>query len=291
MSYYIFSDVSLDIDSSFAKENDIRYVPMEYVLGDDTFCCTAPESDEMMHDFYEKLRNKVTTHTSQITPNNYIELFESYVKEGAEIIYLSLSSGLSNTYESALMAVHTLEEDYDEVKIEVVDSLGATGGMGLMVELAVANRKAGMGYKENAQWLREHANNINFYFKVEDLMYLKRGGRVSAATAIMGTALNIKPILTIDKQGKLQTIDKKRGNKLAFKSLVERFNAGFDPSVSKVVYISCADCKSDAEQLRDMVLECRPEAEVRITMLSPIIGAHTGPDMLSLIYYGRIKEY
>ncbi|MGN1188020.1 MAG: DegV family protein [Lachnospiraceae bacterium] len=291
MSYYIFSDVSLDIDSSFAKENDIRYVPMEYVLGEDTFCCNAPESDEMMHNYYEKLRNKITTHTSQITPNNYIELFESYVKDGAEIIYLSLSSGLSNTYESALMAVQTLNEEYGEAKIEVVDSLGATGGMGLMVESAVANRKAGMSYKENAQWLREHANNINFYFKVEDLMYLKRGGRVSAATAIMGTALNIKPILTIDKQGKLQTIDKKRGNKMALKSLVDRFNTGFDPSLSKVVYISCADCREDAETLKNMVLECRPEAEVRITMLSPIIGAHTGPDMLSLIYYGGIREF
>ena len=291
MSYYIFSDVSLDIDSSFAKENDIRYVPMEYVLGEDTFCCEAPESDEMMHNFYEKLRNKITTHTSQITPNNYIELFESYVKEGAEIIYLSLSSGLSNTYESALMAVQSLKEEYGEAKIEVVDSLGATGGMGLMVESAVANRKAGMSYKENAQWLREHANNVNFFFKVEDLMYLKRGGRVSAATAIMGTALNIKPILTIDKQGKLQTIDKKRGNKQAFKSLVDRFDACFDPSVSNVVYISCADCMEDARTLKSMVLECRPEAEVRITMLSPIIGAHTGPDMLSLIYYGGLREY
>ncbi len=291
MSYYIFSDVSLDIDSSFAKENDIRYVPMEYVLGEDTFCCAAPESDEMMHNFYEKLRNKITTHTSQITPNNYIELFESYVKDGAEIIYLSLSSGLSNTYESALMAVQTLKEEYGEAKIEVVDSLGATGGMGLMVESAVTNRKAGMSYKENAQWLREHANNINFFFKVEDLMYLKRGGRVSAATAIMGTALNIKPILTIDKQGKLQTIDKKRGNKMALKSLVDRFDSGFDPALSKVVYISCADCREDAETLKNMVLECRPEAEVRITMLSPIIGAHTGPDMLSLIYYGGIREF
>ena len=219
MSYYIFADVSIDIDKDYAAEHDIHYVPMEYVLGEDTFHCEAPESDSMMHEYYEKLRNKIATHTSQITPNHYIEVFEEYVKEGKEIVYLSLSSGLSNTYESALMAVKLLEEDYDEVKIEVVDSLGATGGMGVMAELAVNNREAGMNYKENAQWLREHADNINYWFKVEDLMYLKRGGRVSAATAIMGTALNIKPILTIDKNGKLQTIDKKRGNKLALKAM------------------------------------------------------------------------
>ena len=129
MSYYIFADVSIDIDKDYAAEHDIHYVPMEYVLGEDTFHCEAPESDSMMHEYYEKLRNKIATHTSQITPNHYIEVFEEYVKEGKEIVYLSLSSGLSNTYESALMAVKLLEEDYDEVKIEVVDSLGATGGM------------------------------------------------------------------------------------------------------------------------------------------------------------------
>jgi DegV family protein with EDD domain len=291
MSYYIFADVSIDIDKDYAAEHDIHYVPMEYVLGEDTFHCEAPESDSMMHEYYEKLRNKIATHTSQITPNHYIEVFEEYVKEGKEIVYLSLSSGLSNTYESALMAVKLLEEDYDEVKIEVVDSLGATGGMGVMVELAVNNREAGMNYKENAQWLREHADNINYWFKVEDLMYLKRGGRVSAATAIMGTALNIKPILTIDKNGKLQTIDKKRGNKLALKAMVERFNANYDPSVLKTVYLSCADCTEDADMLKALIEECRPEAEVKITMLSPIIGAHTGPDMLSLIYYGGTREF
>ena len=163
--------------------------------------------------------------------------------------------------------------------------------MGVMVELAVNNREAGMNYKENAQWLREHADNINYWFKVEDLMYLKRGGRVSAATAIMGTALNIKPILTIDKNGKLQTIDKKRGNKLALKAMVERFNANYDPSVLKTVYLSCADCTDDADMLKGLIEECRPEAEVKITMLSPIIGAHTGPDMLSLIYYGGTREF
>lgn len=291
MSYYIFADVSIDIDKDYAAEHDIHYVPMEYVLGEDTFHCEAPESDSMMHEYYEKLRNKIATHTSQITPNHYIEVFEEYVKEGKELVYLSLSSGLSNTYESALMAVKMLEEDYDEVKIEVVDSLGATGGMGVMVELAVNNREAGMNYKENAQWLREHADNINYWFKVEDLMYLKRGGRVSAATAIMGTALNIKPILTIDKNGKLQTIDKKRGNKLALKAMVERFNANYDPSVLKTVYLSCADCTDDADMLKGLIEECRPEAEVKITMLSPIIGAHTGPDMLSLIYYGGTREF
>lgn len=287
MSYLIFSDVSLDIDKDFAAGHDIKYVPMEYVLGEETFHCDEPESDEMMHDFYEKLRSKVKTQTSQITPSHYMDIFEPLVKEGKSVMYLSLSGGLSNTYESALLAVQNLKSDYENVNIEVIDTYGATGGMGLLLESAFANMEAGMSLEENAAWLRENALRVNYWFKVEDLMYLKRGGRVSAATAVMGTALNIKPILSINAEGKLDTVDKKRGNKMAFRGLIERFESTYEPDISKVVYICCADCKQDAETLKGMLLEKYPDLTVRMTMLSPIIGAHTGPDMLALIHYGQ----
>ncbi len=290
MNYEIYADVSIDIDREFAASHDIRYVPMDYVLGANTFHCVAPESDEMMHAYYDKLRNKVPTQTSQITPFHYISVFEPLVKEEKQILYLSLSSGLSNTYESALMAVNTLKESCDTVSIEVIDSLGGTGGMGLLAESAFANREAGMSLEENAAWLRDHAGKMNLWFKVEDLMYLKRGGRISAATAVMGTALNIKPILNVNAQGKLDTVAKKRGSRQALKYIVEEFESRFDRSVSDTVYISNSDCMADAELLKQMVLEKHPDLKVRITMLSPIIGAHTGPDMIALIYYGRGRQ-
>lgn len=290
MGYLIFADVSVDIDMDIAREKEIRFVPMEYVLGDDTFMCNQPESNEVMHNFYEKLRGKVETHTSQITPNYYFELFEPYVKDGKEILYISLSSGLSNTYESALLAVENLKEEYGSVNIEVVDSISATGGMGLLCESAAKNRDSGMSLCENAQWLRTNAMLINHWFKVEDLMYLKRGGRVSAATAIIGTALNIKPILKINSEGKLDTIDKIRGDKMAIKCLVDKYEENMDGEISKTVYICCADCMKDAEELKGKLLEKHPDLNIRITMLSPIIGAHTGPDMLSLIHYGKTRQ-
>lgn len=291
MEYIIFSDVSIDIDMAFADKYDLKYIPMEYILDDKSFNCCRPENDEMMHQYYEKLRLKASTHTSQIVPNNYVEAFEGYIKEGKGILYISLSSGLSNTYESALLAAKMLKEDYPECEVEVVDSLGATGGMGILAESACLNREKGMSLSDNAKWLREHANNINFWFKVEDLMYLCRGGRVSATTAVVGTALKIKPILTIDSTGKLQTIDKKRGDKQAMLSLIERFDASYDPDMGNTVYISCADCKDVAESLKSKLLEKYPDLDIKITMLSPIIGAHTGPDMLSLIYYGSKRVY
>ena len=286
MNYYIYADMSIDIDMKFVRENDIRFIPMEYMLGEESFYCTEPESDETMHNYYEKLRHKVSTNTSQITPNHYVEVFEPLVKEGTPLLYLALSSGLSDTYSSACMAVNLLKETYNNVAIEVVDTYGATGGMGLLAEAAAKNRKKGMSVSENAAWLREHTRNILYWFKVEDLMYLMRGGRVSATTAIVGTALNIKPILTINHDGKLDTIDKKRGNKLALKNLMERFEASYDPAMGTTAYICCSDCIPEAEKLRDMLLEKHPELSIRITMLSPIIGAHTGPDMFALIHWG-----
>ena len=291
MDYMIFADVSIDIDMAFADKYDLKYISMEYILDDKSFNCSRPENDEMMHQYYEKLRLKASTHTSQIVPNNYVEAFEGYIKEGKGILYISLSSGLSNTYESALLAAKMLGEDYPECEVEVVDSLGATGGMGILAESACLNREKGMSLSDNAKWLREHANNINFWFKVEDLMYLCRGGRVSATTAVVGTALKIKPILTIDSTGKLQTIDKKRGDKQAMLGLIERFEETYDPDMGNTVYVSCADCRDVAETLKSKLLEKHPDLDIKITMLSPIIGAHTGPDMLSLIYYGSKRKY
>jgi len=289
MEYFVFADVSIDIDPAFAREHDVRYVSMDYMLGTDNCHCDRPESDEVMHRYYDQLRNKVPTQTSQITPYHYVSVFEPYVKKKQAILYLSLSSGLSNTYESAKMAVETLKETFGEAEIEVVDSLGATGGMGLLMECACKNRAEGMPLKENAAWLRAHAAQVNYWFKVEDLMYLKRGGRISAATAIMGTALNIRPILTIKGDGRLDTIAKKRGDKQAYRYMVEQFERTYDPSVCTIAYICCSDCLGQAEILKAMVLERHPELTVRITMLSPIIGAHTGPDMLSLIHFGETR--
>ncbi|MGN0299074.1 MAG: DegV family protein [Lachnospiraceae bacterium] len=290
INYEIFADVSIDIDKQFAKENQVRFVPMEYMLGEETFHCAELESDETMHNYYEKLRKKVPTRTSQISPYHYRTVFEPYVKEQRALLYLCLSSGLSDTYASANMAVEMLKEDYDQVEIEIVDSLGATGGMGLLAESACKNRAAGMSLAENAQWLREQAKKIYYWFEVEDLMYLKRGGRVSAATAVVGTALNIKPVLTINGDGKLDTVAKKRGTKMALRYMVEQFEANFDASAGNVVYSCGADCPKDAQDLKKMLLEKHPDLEVRLTMLSPIIGAHTGPDMLSLIYYGKTAK-
>ncbi|MCD7766089.1 MAG: DegV family EDD domain-containing protein, partial [Lachnospiraceae bacterium] len=161
MDYEIFVDMSLDIDVKIAERYGIRFVPMEYMLGGETFQATGPESDERMHNFYESMRQNIPTKTSQITPYQYEETFGPVVKEGKAILYIALSSGLSKTYESALLAVDNMKDEYENVQIEVIDSLSATGGMGMLAESAAKNREAGMTLEENAKWLRDNLTYLN----------------------------------------------------------------------------------------------------------------------------------
>lgn len=295
--YEIISDMSLDIDRETAEKCDIKYIPMEVVLGDNRFIVTKPASFNDMHEYYEKLRKRVPTKTSQVTPYNFTEIFEPYIKEGKEILCITLASALSKTYENALLSVKDLKDKYKEkASIEIVDSFGGTGGMGLMCHLAGMWRDAGLGLREAAVLLRKEAPRLCYSFKVRDLMYLVHGGRVSSAKGILGTALNLRPVLNIKPDGSLETIKSTlRGDKMALRYMVKRYeetrlkdnSEGLLPEgMENLVYISSADCMTEAESLKAMVLEANPKAEVVITSVCHVIGAHVGADMLALIYPG-----
>lgn len=288
--YMIFTDVSADIDKEFAKEKDIHFIAMNYTLGEEERHCDGIEDEEILKRFYDGQRDGDFTKTSQISPANYMEAWEPYVKEGTSILYLSLSGGLSGTFQSSNLAARDLMEEYEGVSIISVDSLAATGGMGLLAEAAVFNREKGMSIEENAEWLDNNKMRINHWFMVEDLMYLKRGGRVSAATALVGTTLNIKPILTINSEGKLPNIDKKRGVKAALNRLFELYQASSkeaEQEFENTIYLVHADDSMKVEMLKKRIMEANPNAIVKKMMLSPIIGAHVGPGMAAVIHWGQ----
>lgn len=284
--YIIFTDVSIDIDPDFAKNNDIRFIPMYYTLGGEERTCTRIEDEAILKAFYDGQRNGDLTRTSQITPQQYIDIFEPILKDGMDILYISLSSGLTKTFDSVCMANKELSEMYPNAKLVPVDSLAATGGMGLLVEAAVQNKANGISIDENAKWLEAHRDKLCLWFMVEDLMYLKRGGRISGTTAVIGKTLNIKPILNIDHEGKLATIDKKRGTKTAIKELVNKYTTSKDEKLGDRIYIVHADCIENADLLEEKLKEVNPNANITKMMLSPIIGAHTGPGMLAVIHFG-----
>lgn len=287
MDYVIVMDVSGDVDRAIAAENNLGFVPMEYSIGEEMRKCVGPEDQETIKKFYDGQRGGDLTKTSQISPYLYETYLKKYFEEGKSVLYLCLSSGLSSTYQSACMAKEELKEQYPALDFYPVDSLAATGGMGVLVERAIRNKAAGMSIEENYQNLVQATKKIKHWFVVEDLMYLKRGGRVSAATAVIGTALNIKPILIVNEEGKLDTVNKKRGVKAACKCLLEQVKETCDPESGDVLYIVDADDEEKKSFLISEVAKLFPEMTIRTCSLSPIIGAHTGPGMAAICYMGK----
>lgn len=286
-SYVIFSDISADIPAGYARENDIRFISMRYSLGDEDRVCEEIEAEEVLKRFYDGQRNGDLTRTSQISPQVYMDVFTPVLREGKDILYLALSSGLSSTYQSSCLAAGQLKEQFPGREIVCVDSLAATGGMGLLLEAAVQNRKEDMAPAENGKWLEENRLKVCHWFMVEDLMYLKRGGRVSAATAVVGSALNIRPVLKIEEDGTLKNFAKARGTRRALNSLVDYYEAASDKKPGERVYILHADSQENAEYLEEKVKQINPQCSVTKMMLSPIIGAHTGPGMCAVVHFGR----
>ncbi|MCM1557830.1 MAG: DegV family protein [Anaeroplasma bactoclasticum] len=285
--YVILMDVSGDIDKKTLEQWDLKFIPMQYSLGEEMRTSTGPELEEVLKLFYDGQRKGDLTKTSQITPFQYEEYFEPYLKDGYSILYLCLSSGLSSTYNAACLAKESLKEKYPNLDVYPIDTLAATGGMGVLAEIALKNREKGLSIEENRDDLLSLIPRQRNWFLVQDLKYLKRGGRISATTAVFGTMLNIKPILKIDDDGKLTTISKKRGNKMAVQALVDYFKEYYDPQAPNLVYICNADCKDLGDMLAFILLKEFPNLEIKQATLSPIIGAHTGPGMLILSHIGK----
>ena len=284
--YVIFMDTAGDLSETYIKENDIRLVPMHYTLGKEDRICAKMEDEALLKRFYDGQRGGDLTQTSQITPQVYIDLFEPELKAGRDVIYISLSSGLTKTFDNVNLAKRELEETYKDAHVYPVDSLMASGGEGILTIFAAENRKAGMSAEENAALLAERAHKTNLIFMVDDLMYLKRGGRIPASTAVIGTVLNVKPIMHLDTVGKITPLTKKRGEKMALKELVTIFRKTYDPSMGNYIYINHADCAPRAEKLKEMLLAEFPNLDITTMMMSPIIGAHTGPGMICILYFG-----
>ena len=287
MDYKILMDVSGELLPDYIREHEILFLPMEYTLRGENRVCREPEDRGTLKLFYDGQRQGDLTQTTQITPTQYEEFFESVLKNGSQLICLCLSSGLSSTYQSACLAASTLQEKYQGKKILPVDTLAATGGMGVLAERAVRNLEKGMDIEENYRDLVEASHHIQHQFFVQDLMYLRRGGRIGTAEAILGSALSVRPIMKIDTDGKLVVTDKKRGTKQAIQALFAEFEKHYDEEAADPVYITDCDIEDSSETLSGMILAKYPGAPVRRVGMSPIIGAHTGPGALTVCYMGK----
>ena len=286
--YRLVTDVTCDMRADILEDHHIEVIPMEVMFDDGRTFFHYPDFRNFSEkDFYQELVDGHTTHTGQITPAKYLEVFEPILKNGEDILYCCFSSALSNTYQSSLVAVESLKDKYPERTIISVDSRCASGGEGVLALTMAANKEAGMTIEENAEWLEENQLRLAHYFTVETLTYLKRGGRVSAATALVANTLNIKPVLYVDDNGALETACTVHGRKASMKRLVQMTLDTIEHPEEQVLYIGETSCMEDAELLKEMVLREIPCKGVEISPIGLVVGTHTGPGTLTLFSYGR----
>ena len=283
--YIIYTDSACDIAPEILKEWGVKYQNLTFRFVDEE---REYQNDEMTPaDFYACMRAGRVAKTAAINVETFKAAFEAELKEGRDLLYLGFSSGLSNTSNAGQLAANELAELYPERKILVVDTLCASAGQGLLVYLTVQKKNAGATIEEAAAYARELVPHLCHWFTVDDLMFLKRGGRVSPAVALIGTMLNIKPVMHVDDEGHLIKVSQARGRKASLKAIVDQYDALALTPDAGTVFICHGDCMDDAQRLAVMVRDKHGVEVKLITYTGTVIGAHSGPGTLALFFLGK----
>lgn len=286
--YVITTDSNSDVLPEFVKANQLTIIPQYYAFGDTVY---GDELNMEPHDFYETMRNGELPKSMANNPAVIREKFEQILKEGKNILHIAFSSALSGSCSTVIMISNELMEQYPDRRILVFDSLNASLGEGVSVYRAVELQKAGKDMEEVYDVLMEERDYVNVSFTVDDLNHLQRGGRVSKTTAVVGSLVNIKPILTVTASGELKADGTVRGRKKSLKTLVTRMEASLDLNSygkDRMVAVIHGDCLEDARSVADMV-KSLGFTNVVINDVSPSIGTHAGPGVVGLVFYGKQK--
>ncbi len=290
MSEYCITCCSTaDMPASYFQENQIPYTCFHFMLDGkeypDDLGKTVP-----FDKFYQMITDGAQPTTAQVNTEQYAQLFESVLKQGKDVLHLTLSSGISGTYNSANLARMQMEEKYPDRKIFVIDSLAASSGYGLLVDQALENQKNGMSLEENAKWIEDNKNKLHHWFFSTDLTSFIRGGRISKVSGFFGQALNICPLMNVNNEGKLIPRNKYRGKKQVIREMVKRMEEhaqnGLD--YSGKCFISNSACMEDAQKVARLVEEAFPKlnGKVMINSIGTVIGTHTGPGTVALFFWG-----
>lgn len=284
--YLILTDSSADLSEEMVRDFDVGVLPLRFQIGGQVYA-NWPDGHEMdLALFYKRLRAEEVATTSAVNVNDYVEWLTPRLSEGHDVLVLAFSSGLSATCASARIAAQELQEKFPERKIYVVDTLSASMGQGLLVYHVCQQRRQGKSIEQARDWAEANKLRLCHQFTVDDLHFLKRGGRISAATALVGSMLQIKPVLHVDDEGRLVNIGKARGRLASLKALVDKMAGTAVNPGEQTVFISHGDCLEDAERVAAMVRERFGTKDIRINYVGPVIGAHSGPGTLALFYLG-----
>ena len=284
--YWIVTDSTIDMPKNYVDSQEhFRVLNMSYTM--DGVSYVPDGTDENSREIYRQLRAGKNIVTAQVNSESWREAFEEILAEGHDLLVIAFSSGLSGTCQAAFAAAEEAREKYPDRKLEVIDSLCASAGEGLLVDYALRNRDKGMSLEDNAAWVRENVQNIIHWFTVDDLMFLMRGGRVGAVSAYIGSLVKIKPILHVNEEGKLIPREKVQGRRKSIRALADKVKQNIVNPEGQLVLISHGDCEAEAQSLADMIKAELPVAEVRLSYIGPIVGAHSGPGTLAVFFMGK----
>ncbi len=284
-NYVIFADSSCDLSNEMMVERGISSVSLSFRFDD---LDKEYTNDGMnIKEFYDKMREGGVAKTSAANSETFAVEFEKILKDGMDILYIGFSSGLSTTYNSARIAAKQLKSSYPERKIIVVDTLAASAGIALLIDMVLEKKNAGASIEEAAKFAEDNKMRICHWFTVDDLVYLKRGGRIGSAAAFFGNMIGIKPVLHVDNEGHLVNVMKVRGRKMSIATLAQKYGELADDDGNKIVYISHSDCLADAEELGRIIEEKYGAKTKLITNVGAVIGAHSGPGTLALFFVGK----
>ncbi|MBE5940225.1 MAG: DegV family protein [Lachnospiraceae bacterium] len=284
--FVIISDTTCDLPASYVEKHNLKIVPLCYTLDGVVY---GAENQMSIIEFYKHMRDGKMPSTMAGVPEEIKDIFLDCINNGKDILYVCFSSALSSTYNNAMIIANELKEDYPDAKIHVIDSLAAALGEGLLVHKAVIMKEKGASIDEVATWLEENKLNLGHIFTVNDLFHLHRGGRVSKTTAIVGTLINVKPVLHVNDEGRLVSLCNVRGRKKALAALVDKMAELVEgyTGENNDIFIGHGDCLEDAKYVADMVKEKLGFNNIMIDYISPTIGAHAGPGTVALFFMGN----
>ena len=284
--YVIMTDSCCDLTDQMARELELEVLPLTMHMDGEDYPNDLAGTAISNQEFYKRIRAGKLATTSAVNVGQFQDAMRRVLESGRDIVCVCFSSALSTTYQSAVIAAEDLRAEFPEAEIHVVDSLSASLGQGLLLYLAVEQKRKGLTAAELAKWVEDNRLTVCHWFTVDDLNFLKRGGRVSATTALLGTMLSIKPIMHTSDEGKLVPVSKARGRKAAIAALLDKIEAlGIHPE-KQTMFICHADCEEDAKAVAQTIQDRFGTPTVHINYIGPVIGSHTGPNTMGIFFVG-----
>ena len=289
MSFVLVTDSSANLPEDLIKKFDIKIISLSFFVDNEEYLSYKEDETTDISKFYKMMRSGKVIKTSLINEDTFIKNFEKYLREGHDILYIGMTSGISGTYNASVLASDSLKEMYPDRRIVTIDSLSVSLGLGLLVYYAALLKEKGKSIDEIKEWIEDNKLKMRHQFTVEDLMFLKRGGRIPATVAIIGSVLNIKPLLKVDKTGILVNIGKARGRKNSLDKIFETLECAEDIE-NQYIGITHGDCIDDVNYLVNKIKEKYKPKDIIINYVDPVIGAHSGPGTMALFFLAKDKN-